>query len=107
MRRSCLPLSRAPVSVFWMRAVERDILLDYFAARGIAQHFLVDGLTSPAEIVSWVYPLEFYARAFGDAGFATIEPSEPRPTRTQLESDPWWSKNFPHPLFLLVVAERR
>jgi SAM-dependent methyltransferase len=79
----------------------------YFAARGVDQHFVVDGLTSPSMITSWLRPLEYYSTTLREAGFVITELREPRPTDEQLENDPWWHQGFPTALFLLLVAERR
>ncbi|GAA2069976.1 class I SAM-dependent methyltransferase [Actinomadura alba] len=79
----------------------------YFAARGIDQHFLVDGLESPSMITSWLRPLEYYSATLRDAGFVITDLREPHPTAEQLRSDPWWRESFPAALFILMIAERR
>ncbi|QXJ21317.1 methyltransferase domain-containing protein [Actinomadura graeca] len=79
----------------------------YFAARGIDQHFLVDGLESPAMITSWLRPLEFYSGTLRDAGFVIADLREPHPTEDQLANDPWWRRGFPTAMFMLLIAERR
>ncbi|MEV5752389.1 methyltransferase domain-containing protein [Actinoallomurus sp. NPDC052308] len=80
---------------------------EYFAGRGIDQHFMVDGLRSPSKITSWLRPLEFYSKTLRDAGFVIADLREPHPTDEQLESDPWWRTGFPTAIFMLLVAERR
>jgi SAM-dependent methyltransferase len=80
---------------------------EYFAQRGIDQHFHVDGLESPAMITSWLRPLEFYSTTLREAGFVITDLREPRPTDEQLKNDPWWHEGFPTALFLLLAAERR
>ncbi|MFL6052060.1 MAG: class I SAM-dependent methyltransferase [Actinoallomurus sp.] len=80
---------------------------EYFAGRGIDQHFMVDGLRSPSKITSWLRPLEFYSRTLRDAGFVIADLREPHPTDEQLKNDPWWNKGFPTGIFMLLVAERR
>jgi len=79
----------------------------YFASRGIDQHFQVDGLESPAEITSWLRPLEYYSAALREAGFVITDIREPHPTDEQLRGDPWWRQAFPTALFILLSAERR
>lgn len=79
----------------------------YFASRGIDQHFQVDGLESPAEITSWLRPLEYYSAALREAGFVITDIREPHPTDEQLRSDPWWRQAFPAARFILLSAERR
>ncbi|MCO5995481.1 class I SAM-dependent methyltransferase [Actinoallomurus rhizosphaericola] len=80
---------------------------EYFAGRGIDQHFMVDGLRSPSKITSWLRPLEFYARTLREAGFVIADLREPHPTDEQLRNDPWWRTGFPTAIFMLLVAERR
>lgn len=80
---------------------------DYFRGRGIDQRFLVDGLESPAEITSWLRPLEYYSGTLRDAGFVIADLREPHPTLEQLRDDPWWSQGFPTALFILLTAELR
>jgi 2-polyprenyl-3-methyl-5-hydroxy-6-metoxy-1,4-benzoquinol methylase len=80
---------------------------EYFAGRGIDQHFMVDGLRSPSKITSWLRPLEFYSRTLRDAGFVITDLREPHPTDEQLREDPWWREGFPTAIFILLVAERR
>lgn len=80
---------------------------EYFASRGIDQHFLVDGLESPSMITSWLRPLEYYAGTLRDAGFVIADLREPHPTEEQLRDDPWWRKGFPTAMFMLLTAERR
>jgi 2-polyprenyl-3-methyl-5-hydroxy-6-metoxy-1,4-benzoquinol methylase len=79
----------------------------YFGPRGIDQRFLVDGLESPAEITSWLRPLEYYSGTLRDAGFVIADLREPHPSAEQLQNDPWWREGFPIALFLLLIAERR
>ncbi|GAA3934705.1 class I SAM-dependent methyltransferase [Actinomadura viridis] len=79
----------------------------YFTPRGVDQRFLVDGLESPAEITSFLRPLEYYSGTLRDAGFVIADLREPHPTDEQLRSDPWWREGFPTALFLLLIAERR
>ncbi|MFI0354913.1 class I SAM-dependent methyltransferase [Actinomadura sp. 9N407] len=79
----------------------------YFAPRGIDQRFMVDGLESPAEITSWLRPLEFYSGTLRDAGFVIADLREPHPSAEQLRDDPWWREGFPIALFMLLIAERR
>ncbi|WP_018655602.1 class I SAM-dependent methyltransferase [Actinomadura flavalba] len=79
----------------------------YFAQRGIDQHFLVDGMESPAMITSWLRPLEHYAGTLRDSGFVIADLREPHPTPDQLRDDPWWREAFPTALFMLLIAERR
>jgi SAM-dependent methyltransferase len=78
----------------------------YFRARPIEQHFLVDGLCSPAPAVSWARPLQDHIRILTDAGLVITGMSEPRPTDEQLAENPWWRANFRYPLFLLVQASK-
>ncbi len=80
---------------------------EYFASRGIDQHFLVDGLESPSMITSWLRPLEYYAGTLRDAGFVIADLREPHPSEEQLRDDPWWRKGFPTAMFMLLIAERR
>lgn len=80
---------------------------EYFAGRGIDQHFLVDGLESPSKITSWLHPLEFYSKTLREAGFVIADLREPHPTAEQLENDPWWREGFPTAIFMLLIAERR
>ncbi|URN06176.1 class I SAM-dependent methyltransferase [Actinomadura madurae] len=80
---------------------------EYFASRGIDQHFLVDGLESPSMITSWLRPLEYYAGTLRDSGFVIADLREPHPSEEQLRDDPWWRKGFPTAMFMLLVAERR
>jgi 2-polyprenyl-3-methyl-5-hydroxy-6-metoxy-1,4-benzoquinol methylase len=79
----------------------------YFTARGVDQHFLVDGLESPSVITSWLRPLEYYSATLRDAGFVIADIREPRPPDDRLRDDPWWRDGFPAPLFILLTAERR
>lgn len=79
----------------------------YFASRGIDQHFLVDGLESPSMVTSWLRPLEFYAGTLRDSGFVIADLREPHPTQEQLRDDPWWRDGFPTAMFILLIAERR
>jgi ubiquinone/menaquinone biosynthesis C-methylase UbiE len=78
----------------------------YFQPRSISQPFVVDGVTSPAEVTSWHRPLEFYIQALRDAGLWLTDLREPHPSEQQLASDPWWRANFSRPLFLLLVAQK-
>jgi 2-polyprenyl-3-methyl-5-hydroxy-6-metoxy-1,4-benzoquinol methylase len=80
---------------------------EYFAHRGIDQHFHVDGLESPAMITSWLRPLEFYSATLRAAGFVITDLREPHPTEEQREADPFWRDGFPTALFMLLTAERR
>jgi SAM-dependent methyltransferase len=75
----------------------------YFRPRPIEQHFLVDGLRSPAPAKCWARPLEDVVRLLSSAGFMITNLSEPRPG-DDLADDPWWTENFRYPLFLLVEA---
>lgn len=79
----------------------------YFAQRKVTQKFNVDDIISPAEVTSWHRPLEFYIQALTDAGLSLTSLREPRPTREQLDGDPWWRANFPRPLFLLLAARKQ
>jgi SAM-dependent methyltransferase len=79
----------------------------YFTTRGVDQHFLVDGLRSPAMITSWLRPLETYSTMLRDAGFVLTDLRERRPTEEQCRDDPWWREAFPAPLFIPLTAERR
>jgi 2-polyprenyl-3-methyl-5-hydroxy-6-metoxy-1,4-benzoquinol methylase len=79
----------------------------YFTARGIDQHFVVDGLESPSVITSWLRPLEYYSATLRDAGFVITDIREPRPSQERLRTDPWWREGFPTALFILLTAERR
>lgn len=69
------------------------------------QPFKIAGITSPAETVTYVYPLEFYFSALTEAGFAVTKLSEPHPSPELIETNPWWTDNFRRPLFLLVTAQ--
>ena len=80
---------------------------EYLAGRAIDQRFVVDGLESPAEITSWLHPLEYYSRTLRDHGFVIADLREPHPTADQMESDPWWREGFPTAIFMLLIAERR
>ncbi len=80
---------------------------DYFELRSIEQHFVVDGLTSPAANTAWFRPLEFYTEELRTSGFAIESLTEPHPTPEQLSDDPWWREGFTRPLFMLISAERR
>jgi SAM-dependent methyltransferase len=77
----------------------------YYQVRPIEQHFLVDGLRSPAPAVSWARPLQDHVGILTGAGFVITGMSEPRPTNEQLATD-WWRENFRYPLFLLVTARK-
>lgn len=79
---------------------------EYFAPRGIEQHFEVDGLVSPAPTTAWIRPLEDYSAALADAGFCITTLREPHPIG-QIGESTWWRDNFPRPLFLLLVATKR
>ncbi|TYB45630.1 class I SAM-dependent methyltransferase [Actinomadura chibensis] len=79
----------------------------YFSSRGIDQRFLVDGLESPAEVTSWLRPLEFYAGTLRDTGFVIADLREPHPSEGMMRDDPWWRKGFPTAMFMLLIAERR
>ena len=78
----------------------------YFDVRSITQHFVVDGLTSPTTTTVWFRPLEFYTQELRRAGLVIESLSEPHPTARQLQADPWWSRNFTRPLFMLLVARQ-
>jgi SAM-dependent methyltransferase len=75
----------------------------YFRPRPIEQHFMVDGLRSPAPARCWARPLEDVVGMLATAGFIITGLSEPRPG-DDLARDPWWTENFRYPLFLLVQA---
>ncbi|WP_285693117.1 class I SAM-dependent methyltransferase [Actinomadura sp. NBRC 104412] len=79
----------------------------YFRPRGIDQRFLVDGLRSPAEITSWLRPLEYYSGTLRDAGFVIADLREPHPSAERLRDDPWWREGFPTAIFILIIAELR
>lgn len=79
----------------------------YFSSRGIDQQFLVDGLESPAEVTSWLRPLEFYAGTLRDTGFVIADLREPHPSERMMRDDPWWREGFPTAMFMLLIAERR
>lgn len=79
---------------------------EYFSQRVVRQPFKIAGITSPADTVSYVYPLEFYFSALADAGFAVTKLSEPRPSPELVEANPWWKDNFRRALFLLITARK-
>lgn len=79
---------------------------DYFSVRTVRQPFVVAGIESPAEVTVWLRPLEDYARLLRDNGFAITRLSEPHPTAEMVAEDPWWSKNFRRPLFLLIEGTK-
>lgn len=81
--------------------------LAYFSPRVISQQFEVDGILSPVKVTSYHRPLEFYVKAFRDAGLWVIDLQEPHPSDEQMRRDPWWQASFPRPLFLLLVAQKR
>ncbi|KQC35055.1 class I SAM-dependent methyltransferase [Frankia sp. ACN1ag] len=79
----------------------------YFGVRPIEQHFLVDGLRSPAPAVSWARPLQDHVGILTGAGLVITGLIEPRPTDDQLTGpDPWWRENYRYPLFLLLTARK-
>lgn len=78
---------------------------EYFGQRIVRQPFKIAGITSPAETVTYVYPLEFYFSALTDAGFAVTRLSEPHPSPELIEANPWWKDNFRRALFLLITAQ--
>ena len=78
---------------------------EYFNQRIVRQPFKIAGITSPAETVTYVYPLEFYFSALTQAGFAVTKLSEPHPSPELIEANPWWKDNFRRPLFLLITAQ--
>jgi hypothetical protein len=79
----------------------------YFETRSIEQPFEVDGLTSPAAVVAWFRPLEYYTEQLRQAGFVITSLTEPHPSADQIEADPWWRNGFTRPLFMLLTAELR
>lgn len=79
----------------------------YFRERRVDQTFLVAGLESPDEVHMNFRSLEFYSRAILDAGFVITGLSEPHPSESTFDEDPWWGKNFSKPLFLLITAAKR
>ena len=78
----------------------------YFQTRGVTQNFEVDGMQSPAPNTTWLRPLEYYAKALQESGFAITGLSEPHPSEQLLGSDDWWRTAFTRPLFILVTAQR-
>jgi SAM-dependent methyltransferase len=89
------------------QAIRRSLpVADYFAPRAIEQHFLVDGITSPAPTTTWVRPLEAYTEAITSSGLCITALREPHPTDAQLAGSQWWRENFPRPLFLLMTARK-
>lgn len=79
---------------------------EYFSLRSVEQTFEVDGLTSPAETVTWVRPLEEYTTVLADNGLHIVGLTEPHPSIEQLEQNEWWRENFPRPIFLLITAQK-
>lgn len=79
---------------------------DYFAPRVIEQRFEVDGIVSPDPTVTWVRPLETYAKAITGSGLCITGLIEPHPSDAQLTKSQWWRENFPRPLFLLITARK-
>jgi 2-polyprenyl-3-methyl-5-hydroxy-6-metoxy-1,4-benzoquinol methylase len=76
----------------------------YFTQQAVVQAFEVDGLTSPAETISWVRPLEAYTGALATSGLHITALTEPHPSPEQLAGSAWWRENFPRPLFVLLTA---
>lgn len=77
---------------------------EYFGQRVVRQPFKIAGITSPADTVSYVYPLEFYFSALTKAGFTVTTLSEPHPSPELIQANPWWKDNFRRALFLLITA---
>ncbi|MCK9922657.1 hypothetical protein MXD61_12375 [Frankia sp. AgPm24] len=91
---------------FYGRRGERANPDSYYQGRPITEHFLVDGLRSPAPATSWTRPLADYITMLTAAGFTVTAMSEPRPTDEQLATNPWWAESFQYPPFLLITARR-
>lgn len=88
-------------------AIRRTLpVTEYFSLRSVEQTFEVDGITSPAETVTWVRPLEAYTTVLADNGLHIVGLTEPHPSIEQLENNEWWRENFPRPIFLLVTAQK-
>jgi SAM-dependent methyltransferase len=81
-------------------------VIEYFARpRIVRQPFVIAGQTSPAEIVTHLWPLEFWFESLFTAGLIPTSVTEPHPSPEQM-ADPWWHDNFRRPLFLLIDARR-
>ncbi|MBL1080086.1 class I SAM-dependent methyltransferase [Nocardia sp. 2] len=90
------------------RGATGDFSLDaYFGVRTVEQPFTVAGRVSPAASVQSFYSLEHYVGMVLAAGFAITGLSEPHPSATQRQQNPWWSENFTRPLFLLLQCTPR
>ena len=98
---------------FYNRHAERDqttnglLASSYFDVRSIEQNFEVDGLTSPVANTAWFRPLEFYTEQLRRSGFVIADLTEPHPSPELIRKDPWWTKGFTRPLFMLIVSELR
>jgi SAM-dependent methyltransferase len=84
----------------------QGLATEYFRPRNVAQRFHVDGITSPAEAITWHRPPEFYVQALREADLWITDLREPHPTDEQMSGDPWWQESFRVPLFLLLVAQK-
>ncbi len=95
---------------FYNRRAERDqntngvLAESYFELRSIEQNFEVDGLISPVANTAWFRPLEYYTEQLRENRYFITSLTEPHPSSDQLQADPWWSKGFTRPLFMLVSA---
>jgi 2-polyprenyl-3-methyl-5-hydroxy-6-metoxy-1,4-benzoquinol methylase len=78
----------------------------YFTQRAIQQPFVVDGITSPAATVTFVRPLEAYTTALTGNSLLITGLTEPHPSQQQLTANRWWRENFPHPVLLLLTAQK-